>query len=107
MDHSLWQSIFFLVTAELIAKSQVDGYVAGAPPESCDTMIPIHTGSGFDDCSIHSLCPTVTIVGVNIVDNMFEYNCSQNYTSEVLCLVAYTVQLSVSSLLIWHILQRH
>ena len=74
----------------------MDGYVAGAPPESCDTMLPIHMGNGFDDCSLPNLCPTVTIVGVDIVDNMFEYNCSQNYTSEVLCLAAYTVQLSVS-----------
>ena len=87
MGHPCWRSfIFFLVTAELFTKSQVDGYVAGAPPESCDTMIPIHMGSGFDDCSVHTLCPTVTIVGVDIIDNMFEYNCSQNYTSE--CIVS-------------------
>ena len=74
----------------------MDGYVAGAPPESCDTMLPIHpaAGSGFDDCSVANLCPTVTIVGVDIANSMFEYNCSQNYTSEVLCLAAYTVQLS-------------
>ena len=86
MDHCLWRWIIFLVTAELFARSQVDGYVAGAPPESCDTMLPIHSGSGFDDCSVADLCPNVTIVGVNIVDNMFEYNCSQNYTRE--CVVS-------------------
>ena len=85
MAHPCWRSfIFFLITVELFAKFQVDSYVVGAPPESCDTMLPIHSGNGFDDCSVVDLCPTVTIVGVDIIDNMFEYNCSQNYTSEVL-----------------------
>ena len=61
----------------------MEGYVAGAPPESCDTMLPIHSGSGFDDCSVHNLCPTVTIDGVELDNNTFQYNCSQNYTSEL------------------------
>ena len=83
MDSRSFFLCIIISTAGLDTISLVEGYVAGAPPESCDTMLPIHLGSGFDDCSVANLCPTVSIEGVETIDNTFQYNCSQNYTSEV------------------------
>ena len=83
MDSRSFFLFLVMATTGLDRISLVEGYVAGAPPESCDTMLPIHSGSGFDDCSANDLCPTVSIDGVELDDNTFEYNCSQNYTSEV------------------------
>ena len=81
MDSRSFFLFLVIATTGLDRISLVEGYVAGAPPESCDTMLPIHSGSGFDNCS--ELCPTVSIEGVELDNNTFQYNCSQNYTSEV------------------------
>ena len=83
MDSRSFFLSLLISTAGLDMIPLVESYVAGAPPESCDTMLPIHSGSGFDDCSVPGLCPTVSIEGVETIDNTFQYNCSQNYTSEV------------------------
>ena len=70
----------FSLSALLCARSLVEGYIGGAPPETCDTMLPVHQGAtGFSDCKGPGLCPTVKISGVDIVDSMFDYDCSQRY----------------------------
>ena len=81
--HSCQRSVLliFIACAALCVRCPVDAYISGAPPESCDTMRAVHQRSrSFNDCAGPSLCPAITIDGVDVVNNMFQYNCDQNYT---------------------------
>ena len=59
----------------------VGAYSNGAPPESCDDMLPEHThlGRPVANYSCDPACPVLEVVGFE-GHNTFSYTCGMAYT---------------------------
>lgn len=58
----------------------VEGFSSGAPPESCDDMLPVHTHLGHPVANITCVsCPVLEVVGFE-GHTTFNYTCGMAYT---------------------------
>ena len=76
----LFVLVSFCATVFLLCMVGVEAFSTGAPPQSCDDMLPVHThlGQMVTNTSCNP-CPVLEVVGFE-GRNTFNYTCGMAYT---------------------------